>query len=243
MARKRPDSRFADLIRCATDTFIRTGSYGRTQMADIARAMGVSPGTLYLYVESKEALFDLIIRYADNRAPVETPGTLPIPTPKPGATLKYVKELVEQKRRLPTLEQALGEGPQGTPREELLAIFHEYYDMLDDNREAIKLGDCAAVDHPELAGGWFVIARNALVERFREYLCRRIDEGRLLPMPDTAYAAQMILEVCTMSAVHRHWIKDMREVDDEVARETAAGLVVGLLLGGRPAGQTELEFR
>jgi AcrR family transcriptional regulator len=33
-------------------------------MADIAREMGVAPGTLYLYVESKEALFDLVVQRA-----------------------------------------------------------------------------------------------------------------------------------------------------------------------------------
>ena len=35
-------------------------------MDEVARQLGVSKGSLYLYVESKEALFDLCVRYADD---------------------------------------------------------------------------------------------------------------------------------------------------------------------------------
>ena len=34
-------------------------------MEDIACSLGVAEGTLYVYVESKEALFDLVLRCAD----------------------------------------------------------------------------------------------------------------------------------------------------------------------------------
>ncbi|MBI3798372.1 MAG: helix-turn-helix transcriptional regulator [Deltaproteobacteria bacterium] len=51
MARTIPPDRLAHLVHCATDVFIAQG-YQRTQMADIAAALGVAKGTLYLYVES-----------------------------------------------------------------------------------------------------------------------------------------------------------------------------------------------
>ena len=66
MARSIPDDRLARLVECATQVFITQG-YRRTQMADVAKALGVAKGTLYLYVESKEALFDLVVRSADGR--------------------------------------------------------------------------------------------------------------------------------------------------------------------------------
>ena len=34
-------------------------------MEDVAKALRVAKGTLYVYVESKEALFDLVARCAD----------------------------------------------------------------------------------------------------------------------------------------------------------------------------------
>ena len=60
MARQTPPDRLPQLIACATRVFIEQG-YRRTQMDDVAAALGVAKGTLYLYVESKEALFDLVL--------------------------------------------------------------------------------------------------------------------------------------------------------------------------------------
>ena len=69
MARKTPTDRLPQLIACATKMFIEQG-YRRTQMEDVAAALGVAKGTLYLYVESKEALFDLVVRCADAEPPL-----------------------------------------------------------------------------------------------------------------------------------------------------------------------------
>src|ERR1043166_8080870 len=91
MARAIPDDRLARLVECATQVFIAQG-YRRTQMADVAKALGVAKGTLYLYVESKDALFDLVARCADDPQPFEALPELSIRTPKPAATVKYIRE-------------------------------------------------------------------------------------------------------------------------------------------------------
>src|SRR5713101_5799584 len=91
MARSIPDDRLARLVECATEVFITQG-YRRTQMADVATALGVAKGTLYLYVTSKDALFDLVARCADDARQLENLPALPIRTPKPGATVRYVRE-------------------------------------------------------------------------------------------------------------------------------------------------------
>src|SRR5215472_8507785 len=85
MARAIPPDRFQQLVDCATQVFIEQG-YARTQMADVAEAMGIAKGTLYLYVESKEALFDLVVRSADTTHLLATPSKLPLSTPRSGAT-------------------------------------------------------------------------------------------------------------------------------------------------------------
>src|SRR5947208_6713176 len=106
MPRTIPDDRLAKLVDCATEVFIAQG-YQRTQMADVATAMGVAKGTLYLYVESKEALFDLVCRYADQPpAPGESP-TFPIRSPKAGATLRYVRAELERNQDVPALLAAV----------------------------------------------------------------------------------------------------------------------------------------
>src|SRR6187401_2920525 len=106
MARRRPPERIDQLVTSAVRVFTDRG-YRRTQMADIARAMGVAPGTLYLYVESKEALFDLVIRRAWVDGDAGPVGALPHRTPRAGATLTRLRQRLRDETKLPTLERAL----------------------------------------------------------------------------------------------------------------------------------------
>ena len=80
MARKIPENRFDELVAAAVEVFIARG-YRLTQMQDVAEAVGVAKGTLYGYVESKQALFALCLANADRRDRIELPATLPVATP------------------------------------------------------------------------------------------------------------------------------------------------------------------
>src|SRR6187402_2097826 len=104
MPRRRPDDKFRQVLETAASVFIEHG-YRRTQMADVAAAMGVAKGTLYLYVESKEALFDAVLRYLDSDA--AAPSALPIPTPRPDETLDYVRTELARNSEIPSLTAAL----------------------------------------------------------------------------------------------------------------------------------------
>ena len=127
-----PDDRLERLVDCATEVFIEQG-YARTQMADVATALGVAKGTLYLYVESKEALFDLVARYADAEPPMQWPP-LPVRTPKPGATVKYVRERLAQSGIPLALVKALAQRRTADIRAELEAITRELYEAVARNR-------------------------------------------------------------------------------------------------------------
>src|SRR5262245_60177315 len=91
MARSIPEDRFQSLLEAATAVFLEQG-YRRTQIADVALRMGVAKGTIYTYVESKEALFDCALRHADSPDPIQLPDALPVPTPQPGVTLEIVRQ-------------------------------------------------------------------------------------------------------------------------------------------------------
>src|SRR5262245_36862840 len=121
MARVMPARRFQDLVDAATVVFIAQG-YRRTQMADVAEALGVAKGTVYLCVESKEALFDVALRYADAPRPIAAPPVLPIPTPARGRTLQYVQERLARDPASPTLQAALGRGRARASAEDLARI-------------------------------------------------------------------------------------------------------------------------
>ena len=65
MARRRDPERFDQLVEAAVRAFVANGGFSRTSIDDVARELGVAKGTVYLYVQSKEALFDLCLRRAD----------------------------------------------------------------------------------------------------------------------------------------------------------------------------------
>src|SRR5437016_13607302 len=105
MARQ-PETRLSDLIEAAIEVFIAKG-YRRTQMADVARAASVSQGTLYNYVESKEALFYLILDRGFSDAPPPARSELPIRTPPMDAIVRRLGERMASEFRLPTLDRAI----------------------------------------------------------------------------------------------------------------------------------------
>ena len=59
--RRRPSARSEEILRAALLEFGAAG-YERARLADIARRAGVSKATLYLYFDSKDALFREMIR-------------------------------------------------------------------------------------------------------------------------------------------------------------------------------------
>ena len=104
MPRLRDPDRLSALIRAATIVFSDLG-YRRAQMVDVAQTMGVSPGTLYLYVQGKAALFDLVIRDALGLVDHEAPPEFPISEPPAGATLALVKSRLLEDHLVPELAE------------------------------------------------------------------------------------------------------------------------------------------
>jgi AcrR family transcriptional regulator len=58
---RRPDTRPEELLDAALEVFAEQG-FARARLDEVARRAGVSKGTVYLYFESKEALFREVVR-------------------------------------------------------------------------------------------------------------------------------------------------------------------------------------
>ncbi len=58
---RRKDARPGELVAAALELFIERG-FSATRLDDVAKRAGVSKGTLYLYFDSKEALFKTVIQ-------------------------------------------------------------------------------------------------------------------------------------------------------------------------------------
>jgi len=225
MTRTPATHRLSHLIETATQIFIRKG-YRRTQMADITQAMGLSAGAIYRYVESKDTLFDLVVRTAAGPETEARDVKLPIPTPRPGATLAYVRQLVLQKGRFPVLERALKAKGAGAGVAEFEAIVRELYGAMVRDRRGIKLVERSALDWPELAAIWFGQMRHRLIDQLARYLESRIARRLLRPVPDTKAAARLIVETCAFFAIHRHEDPFPTPMDEARAEETVVDALV-----------------
>lgn len=221
MSRTVPHDRFEALIDAATRVFLAQG-YRRTQMADVAAALGVAKGTLYLYVETKEALFDAVLRCADAPRPIALPSELPVPTPAPGATLAEIEKRIAEESSLPLLAAALERPRRNAGTGEIEAVLGEAYDLLMRHRTVIELLDRCAHDHPELAAVWYGNGRSPLLAALARFLTVRV---RLAPGRDADIAARIILETLAFWAVHRHWDPSPQAVEPARAREAVVSFL------------------
>jgi AcrR family transcriptional regulator len=197
-------------------------------MADVARELGVSAGTLYNYVESKEALFHLIVEQGFRDDPMTLPATLPVPTPPPGATLDSLRGRFGNGAPLPLLDAALGRRRVAEPRAELEAIVRELYQVVSRNRRGIVLLERSAHDWPELAEAFYAGMRRSMLKRLERYLDLRMRAGLLRDVADRAACARLINETVAWFAMHR--LGDRNSAD--VAEESAEATVVDVLVHG-----------
>jgi AcrR family transcriptional regulator len=223
--KKAKTKRLARLVETATRLFIEKG-YRRTQMEDVTQALGLSQGAIYRYVESKEALFDLIVRAGAMPEQSFDNLKLPVPTPKPGATFRFLAETLQREGRIQRLESALRSRSVGNPKEELEGIIRELYSRIARYHSGIKLLDRSALDWPQLAELWSGQLRGALVEQLGMYLQQRIDGGLLRPIPSPRASARLMIETVGFFAMHRHYDPSPTPMDDKTAEDTVADTLV-----------------
>lgn len=231
MARRIPEDRFEQLVRAATQVFIDRG-YRRTQMSDVAEAVGVAKGTLYGYVESKDALLVLCLAAADAPSPIALPETLPLTSPAPGRLAQRVAEALAQGTVQPRLERALTVARAPDVAVEAREVFGELFDLMHANRHRIKLLD-RCMDHPELERLWQTEGREGARQAIARYLAHRIDSGDFRPIENVRLGARIVLETCATWAVHIHWDRAPESFAPAEARAMAIDFMVRGLLANK----------
>jgi AcrR family transcriptional regulator len=221
-----PADRFEQLIVAATKTFVARG-YRLTQMADVADMLGVAKGTLYGYVESKEALFDAAVRFADGHGAAPQPSDLPLATPLAGSTVRYIQErLSEEARDLVLVAVLSGRKVSRTRADELECVIRDLYQRMSKNRRALKLVDRCAIDHPELASVWFEQGRYGQVALLASYLEACIEKGRVRAVPNVQLTARMVLETIALWAIHMPWDPSPRPLPDDEVEDAVVDLLI-----------------
>ena len=230
-----PEDRLEDLIGAAAAVFSRRG-YRRTQMAEVAHQMGVSPGNLYNYVEGKDALFYLVLRRGFGERPGEQPPELPVTGASVEVTANWVARRLDFVSDFPELEAAFARTHPSDPRGELEAVVGELYDVLVRLRVGVDVLERSIEDLPELAR-IFAGVRRELFARYERYLRQRAAEGAIRVEHPQA-VAHLIVELCSWAAGRRPHDPEAAQISDAVARQTVCGFTTNALLA--PAGPSAL---
>jgi AcrR family transcriptional regulator len=232
VARSRPPDRFQQLRQAALQVFGAKG-LRRTRMADIAEVMGVAPGSLYNYVESKEALFHWMLTHDGDDA--AEPAELPIRTPAPGVLEAQLRAQIESGFHLPVSEAAFARRRVADAEAELTALVEEIYERIAIHRRVMTIVERSAIDLPELFQIYFVAMRREYFARFAGYVERRQKAGQFRDGIDPVVAARVVVELVTYFARHRFGDQDPDSLpDDRVVRENVIRLAVASLLAPTP---------
>jgi AcrR family transcriptional regulator len=216
MPKPSPSERLESIATAAIEAFGRLGFRG-TRTADVAARAGLSAGSLFTYVESKEALFHLVFLYALDLLP-ESPE-LPLPTPEPGETVALFAQAL-QDVPVSRIRAALAVRETDDAGEELRGIVEELYDTMERYWPLLAVVERCSREIPELNALWFGEGRIGIYSDLAEYLRRRAASGQLRQMPDSTMAARLIGELVAWFAWHRHEDHDAALYDDENARRT-----------------------
>jgi AcrR family transcriptional regulator len=231
MPRATPSDRLPKLLDAAAAAFVEHG-FQRTQMDDIAERLGVSKGTIYRAVDSKEMLFAAVIEWGDNPDSIPKAGlvasfdvavvadTVMTELSAAVAGLELTTIVSGRKRR----RSADGFG------DEIEQITVGLHRLMQARRTAVMVLDRCAGEIPELAAVWFGDGRYALVDLFDDYLGLR--SNHVTADVDRAILARTIVEIITTWAVKMPWDPAPRPYPADTA--TACAAMIRNLVTGPP---------
>lgn len=215
-----------DRITAAAITVFAGKGYRRTRMADIAAAAQVSPGALYRYVESKDAL--LLLVFSDDSP---SNSSFPVATPTRSQLTAAIGARLVDLGQTPRLDAALSRRrPPADRSTELRDILQERYDLVAQSWPLLAVVERSALDLPELFEGYFHGGRRHLTDKITRYLDRCIESGSLRPLADVRLASRFIEESLTWFAWHRHGDPDSADIDDGEARSMAIDMNFNALI-------------
>jgi AcrR family transcriptional regulator len=240
--RPRPEDRLEDVVRAGAAVFARRG-YRRTQMADVAREMGVSPGNLYNYVDSKDSLFYLVLRRMLGERADDQQIELPVTGTSVSVTSEWMAKRLDFVNDFPELERAFARRRAPDQEAEVEAIVGELYDVLARMRLGVDMIERSVEDLPELAVV-FGDVRRELFARYERYLRRRAEAGTIRAAQPEAMC-HLIVELCSWAARRRPNDPHAAGISDAGARRAVCRFVVNALIpsGGRERTTTDRKRR
>jgi len=235
------------MLAAAARVFARTG-LKQARMTDIAREMGVAHGSLYNYVESKEALFLLLVEQWGRPGLQIGDRELPLRTPPMADIVEQLRRRVHDAFPLPALDAALKRKHVPDAGAELRAIVLELFVQTERSRDGATILERSAREVPELFGLFFEQVRRDLFARLTRYVATRMTTGDF-HSADPQTAARFIIESVTFFARHRFQDPHPQDLDADTVRQTIVDLVTRSLIPStrqaskRPAARSRKRRR
>jgi AcrR family transcriptional regulator len=215
------------LASAATEVFGRQG-YRGTRTADVATAAGMSSGSVFTYVESKEALFHLVFAHGFGLFDDALP-TLPLSTPAARETVELIAQNL-RKVPVPRLRAALEDVYPKDARSELEGIVEERYDMITGLWPLLAVIERSASDLPELEAYYFGRLRVRYFAQLARYIETRSEAGYFRPIKDPTLTARLINESVSWFAWKRHEGRDAHLYGEAEVRSNLVEFITAALL-------------
>jgi AcrR family transcriptional regulator len=211
------EGRLGEIARAALAAFQQNG-YRLTQIVHVSERLGVSVGSLYRYVDSKEALFHIAALESLERLPQTSP--LPVKVRGLDETVAVISELAMADPLWPTLRELVGRLPSSDAKAEAREIAGELFDVMLARARFINLLDRCAQDIPELAEFFDARIRRRLMADLVTWVVRRglaAEGGRA----DAEALARGAMEAVAWLAKNRPGDRTAGAISDAQARAAA----------------------
>ncbi len=210
-----------EIIEQGADLFMRK-RYENTQMLDVAQKMGVSVGTLYLYVKSKKALFDLALQEIFRDFAFKETLELPVAEIDHDFLMEHIVGVCIR-RHMSDIKAIISKGKDRLS--EVEEIIRLMYGFQATYRKGILMLERNGVSWPKLAD-FFFNSRAHYVRQIADYLEQGITQGITRPLQNPLLSARLILECIAWFAMHRHNDRDLSGLDDKQAEDTVVDALV-----------------
>ena len=170
----------------------------------------MAQGTIYLFVKSKEDLFQLALAYAMEWSLEEA-------TQKSMGLVELRQQFIPGNASV-SLATFIANPDHPVPA--LDAVLSEYWDSVSKAARAIKLIERCAVDWPELARFFYEEVRTTIVGNLATYLVAGAKAGICRRVIDPYMSARFIVESIAWFTIHRLGDHDARAFDSAKCKAT-----------------------
>lgn len=199
MPRSRDPARLDQIVAAATQAFTTSG-FDRAKISQIAERARIGPGTVYLYVEDKESLFELALLRA-LESPLAANPALPYRKSPAGARARLIEDCLHEVAHFPQLWVANQRRNVTESVAEFDGILLEMAQWLRRYRSAVALAERNRTDRPELGARFDKVVWGDLHQRLTTYIATRVRTGHLQPAGPPAGLARFTIDALIAATV------------------------------------------